>query len=1697
MVPFCVLFWYLLPIDLILTVLHSIEFITHWIDFVGPHPLEPTTRMYFPLRPDKQSAMFNGIAMSFTQIVGLLIAILVAMPQGAFAQCALQVPAWSGQSYCGYSKNLTGVVQGGTADVITWTGTGAGYLSATDIAAPFFDPPANSLDVPYTFIVTANDANGVPCTNSPLTLSITVLATPQAQFTTTPAPSSSNTHIYDDIYNVTNTWSYCTGTDPANISFTDNAITTSPTLMSVNWGVPPNSTGLSPSWTGISRSYPLGFTPVEYIVTNGNGCSDTLRLGIYNGQNTPPEGPISAPSIPLVSCEGYILSVPVIGGANNPPGTLYEIGIDDGSAPYTLEHPLASPMVFTFDETSCGNTTLQGHQEAFSITVNTYNACGAGTTVNVAPIRIVNAPVAGFTMNDADHRLCTSQSLQLQNVSLGQSIVPVLFNNLLASCIPLDTLYWEITPGGAVIGSGNLGSDGGNPLDPSAWIHGTNNVSVSFPVPGTYTIRLHIGNACGISVLEDTVCVSAPSVADFNLSLPSPSCLTENMVVAASNTSTLNGICSGVSYSYSASGQDICDTSSVISFSDPASGPSSPNPQWNIDGPGTYAITMHLNDSICPVSNHVENITVHAPPSFIIPSNLNICDVDSLGPLSVSPVSCDGTTPIVTWEYQDATNTTIPPGVNGNVFGPIADPVSGIIIITATSAGCPTPVVDTITVSISTTPPSVNIAALDSSICISDELTLTADLIPNATYTWTGPSPVNIPAGTDSFVVVSGWLPGEYSVSVSLGGCEGPPSYVTITELITPTLTVTGPQVLCPGVSSTVLRASGADNYVWADGNVTVSELDSATIYAPGGDIIVTGILANGCSAQDTVTVSTVNTVPHITVFPDTGCVGTAMQFNDLTVGATDWDWDFGDNTLPHGMTDSETHVYAISGNYTVTLIVNADTPCPVDTSFSVVINETTTPTFTLDSAVGCSGETFCVINTSVATTPTTYTWLIANEPPYQGPNPPCNVLTAAGVDAIYYVELTTSVAGCPDQVFTDQITVNPFPVATLGYSWPADSSTCSPLEVTFVNLSQANWDETIADTIFFSNGTTQQPFPNNTPVDLTFTAINVPVVYTATLHTWNACGMDADAIEFTVLPPLVGAFFDAPEPVCAGEPVQFTSLAAGAQSWSWTFGDGNGSYDENHAHTYEGWGYFPVHLHVNGYCGQADWDDVVQVLEPPVAAFTLDTDSLCEGASLNVTTSTLGMANYAWTWGDTHGSGLTLPSHVYAEAGTYTVTLVVTDDQFPACSHDTAVVVTVLPVPNDSVTVSHSSCEQDTVHFQLTAQNSANYAWDFGDSTPTSTLPSPIHLYPFAGNFIATLTSTAPGGCTQVQEFPIPVGQTPVAVINLDPVDPCASPAAVSAVTGTNPPGTQVQWFLDGLFASDLEQLSTSTTVPGDHTLLLLNVLGGCSASDSTTFHTELLPIPAFSVDTACQGIPAAISNNSQFSHGYWWTWVGADSVIHHDDRIYPIMVFDAPGLVSVGLQVTGSGGCFTELTQTVSVSWFPRENFTSEPGEACGWVKYSVAVDSSSLSYIWNYGDGGPWIENRPGQHDFTNAEGPGFNTCLRVANSVGCADTICHTVFVEPCVWVPNAFTPNDDMDNEIFQPVVWPLKYMDSWSVFDRWGKEVFTTEDPNVGWDGTFNGMDCPIDVYLWQMHILGKDGRDKPEARSGHVTLIR
>jgi gliding motility-associated-like protein len=93
----------------------------------------------------------------------------------------------------------------------------------------------------------------------------------------------------------------------------------------------------------------------------------------------------------------------------------------------------------------------------------------------------------------------------------------------------------------------------------------------------------------------------------------------------------------------------------------------------------------------------------------------------------------------------------------------------------------------------------------------------------------------------------------------------------------------------------------------------------------------------------------------------------------------------------------------------------------------------------------------------------------------------------------------------------------------------------------------------------------------------------------------------------------------------------------------------------------------------------------------------------------------------------------------------------------------------------------------------------------------------------------------------------------------------------------------------------------------------------------------------------------------------------------------------------------------------------------------------------------------------------------------------------------------VYVPSAFTPDNDGLNEVFKPVVTgfePDSYL--FSVFNRWGERIFTTNDAGAAWNGSVNGGNhyAPNGVYVWMVEVTDAYSAERLKLK-GHVTLIR
>ncbi len=89
----------------------------------------------------------------------------------------------------------------------------------------------------------------------------------------------------------------------------------------------------------------------------------------------------------------------------------------------------------------------------------------------------------------------------------------------------------------------------------------------------------------------------------------------------------------------------------------------------------------------------------------------------------------------------------------------------------------------------------------------------------------------------------------------------------------------------------------------------------------------------------------------------------------------------------------------------------------------------------------------------------------------------------------------------------------------------------------------------------------------------------------------------------------------------------------------------------------------------------------------------------------------------------------------------------------------------------------------------------------------------------------------------------------------------------------------------------------------------------------------------------------------------------------------------------------------------------------------------------------------------------------------------------------------IYVPRAFSPNNDGVNDLLKPILVGIQTFHYFTVYNRWGNIIFTTTDPNQGWDGTFKGVPQPVETYLWIAE--GIDVNGKKIVAKGMTSLVR
>ncbi len=155
-------------------------------------------------------------------------------------------------------------------------------------------------------------------------------------------------------------------------------------------------------------------------------------------------------------------------------------------------------------------------------------------------------------------------------------------------------------------------------------------------------------------------------------------------------------------------------------------------------------------------------------------------------------------------------------------------------------------------------------------------------------------------------------------------------------------------------------------------------------------------------------------------------------------------------------------------------------------------------------------------------------------------------------------------------------------------------------------------------------------------------------------------------------------------------------------------------------------------------------------------------------------------------------------------------------------------------------------------------------------------------------------------------------------------------------------------------------------------------------------------------------------------------------------------------------------------------------------------------LTVDFNNLSrgnitQHWDFGDGTSSSDPHP-QHLYKAAGN--YVAKLTVTNARGCIDTMSFLIVVTNNfkIVIPNVFTPNADNSNDLYEVYATGIQQF-SLHIFNRWGQELFVSDDPQKQWDGKSMGQEMPEAEYYYTLTV--KDYLEEVHAYKGILTIIR
>lgn len=1412
-------------------------------------------------------------------------------------------------------------------------------------------------------------------------------------------------------------------------------------------------------------------TTTSYIITitNSSGCSNSDTVTVYVNQPTVNAGNTVNICLNDTAQLNAVASTGVVSYSWSPAATL--------SNP-SIQNPKAWPAVsttYTVTVTDNGNCTATDTvrvvvNQPSNIDAGTDTAICSGSSATLNPsggVTYVWDPDPTLSCTNCPAPVATPLATKTYYVVGTDAIGCSNRDSVTVTVNPLPTI--SVTPSDTICSFApkQLNASGGVSY---SWSPATGLSCSSCPNPvatlsstTTYTVTGTDANGCQNSA---TVTITI---------IPPPTVTTGPAKIICEGDTTSLFASGGISYSWS-----------------PATGLSCtncPNPVANPLVTTTYTVTV--TDAIGCQNTGSQIVTVNSLASGNFISDTSLCIGSSIQLYA---------TGFATYQWSPASSlscTTCPT--------PTATPTTTTTytVAVADNNGCQ----DTGTVNVVVhNLPIVNTTP-DVSICIGSNTSLSA--YGGVTYQWapsSGLSCTNCQTTSASPLTTT-----TYTVTATdANGCQNTAT-VTVTVLPLPTVTKSPDVAICEG-DSTQLNAAGGVSYLWIPSTGLSCNTCPNPIAFPmvSTTYIVRVTDGNGCVNYDSVKV-TVNSLASGNIISDTSlCIGSSIQL--YATGFVTYTWSPGaslscTNCPSPTATPSSTTVY--------TLQVADNNGCTDVDSVEVIVHP-------LPTVVTSQDDTICIGSSTILTASggVSYSWA-----PSTGlsctscPNP-----VASPNSTTTYTVTVTDGNTC---VNTGNVTVTVMPLPTItkspntqvcvgdstqlsvsggiNYSWnPSSSLTCNTCPNPFafpvlttvytvqvtdqygcvnsdsitVNVNAAagnispDTDICIGSstTLSISGGVSYLWGPSAGLSCLTCTN---PVASPLTTTTYSVAVLDINGCRDTgyvtvTVNPLPTVTISPNVTICAGNSTQLNASGGVSYSWLPTTGLSCTSCPNPIASPATTTNYTVTVTDAKGCVDTGQ----VEVKVNPLPTTNAGNDvSICYGFSTQLNAT--GAAAYQWS-PPTGLSATSISNPLASPLSTITYTVVGTHAN--GCTKSDSVTVTVNALPVVTVSPDANICIGDNV--QLSASGGTSYQWSPSTGLSAANIANPVATPAITTTYTVIAFNAA--GCQAVDSVSITVNGPANTTITAD-TGICPGQTVQLNATG----GVSYQWSPPTDLSSTTIANPVSTPASTITYSLLIIDVNGCRINESTTITVNTPADPLAGVDTSiCPGETAQLSA----SNGVSYVWSPQADL----DDPFTANPLASPSVATIyTVSIIDNNGCSN--TGTVSVSLFPAPTIGAGQDKTIYAGQGLVLEATGGINYTWSpatYLDD-PTKQNPvsfPSETIIYYLVGIDANGCYGY-------DSVIITVQPLPTLYMPSAFSPNNDGENDLFIVKYTKNFIISSIKVFNRWGEMVFSTNDDSRGWDGTFNGSPQPMGSYIY--FIEGHDVDGVPLSRKGNVTLIR